>query len=56
MIMGANKGEEGVVKFLGDTQFATGKWLGLALDKPSKRRYATPRCRPGRAPQPAWLA
>ena len=29
----------GIVKFIGETQFAPGKWIGLALERPSGEYY-----------------
>lgn len=30
--MGKNQNHEGTIKFIGTADFATGKWLGIALD------------------------
>ena len=29
-------GKYGIAKFIGNTKFATGKWIGIHLDKPGK--------------------
>ncbi len=34
MVEVANGFKMGTVKFVGDTEFAGGEWIGVALDKP----------------------
>ena len=34
MVEVANGFKMGTVKFIGDTEFAAGEWIGVALDRP----------------------
>jgi len=37
-----NGAKAGIVRFVGPTQFAGGKWVGVELDEPGKRPLAPP--------------
>ena len=38
MVEVANGFKMGTVKFIGDTEFAPGKWIGVALDRPQGKK------------------
>lgn len=39
MVEVGNGFKMGVVKFIGETEFAAGEWIGVALDRPSGEYY-----------------
>ena len=38
MVEVANGFKMGTVKFIGDTEFAPGEWIGVALDRPQGKK------------------
>lgn len=36
-----SRGDQGVIAFIGETQFAVGKWIGIILDEPRGKNNGT---------------